>query len=140
MWDYSIIVSLNTTVILFFLMRICYFTNLSALNRNKITFKLLLWFFANQVLVQIKDMTLTLFDTYYPEHGNLSICIITAVRMLVFNTAAYYQLLEWHTIGSLVKFQRSRPNTFTVEKDIFNKLEKSLQRRLKVAIILTAIY
>ena len=50
-WDFSILSSVNISSIFFVLVRIIHIYFQSATKQNRLTFKILKWFFLNQVII-----------------------------------------------------------------------------------------
>ena len=66
---------------------------------------------------------------------------LTTIQAQVFVTASIIQLLEWDLIASMVKFQSERhANLLDVHREDFNKLEKRIFRKVRVAIFVITFY
>lgn len=53
-WDFSIVSSLNFTLILLLVLRISHTAFQSATKRNRLTFRIMCWFTVNQVVIYAK--------------------------------------------------------------------------------------
>ena len=56
LWDFSIISSLNTGLILLLAVRLCHIAHQSAMKRNRLTFRKHLWALLNQVVISVKQI------------------------------------------------------------------------------------
>ena len=61
-WDFSVVSSLNFTLILGLVIRVSHTAFQSATKRNRLTFRIMLWFIANQVVIHIKLISEVLID------------------------------------------------------------------------------
>lgn len=105
LWDFSIVTSVNLCIILLLTVRLCHLRHQSALKRNKLTFGLHQWFIFNQIVVQLKATFQILIDFLGYSNSEYLKYLLTTIEAQVFVSASFVQLLEWHLIASLVKFQ-----------------------------------
>lgn len=108
LWDFSIIASINFCIFLLLLGRICLTKYQSATKRNRLTFRIFGWLIANQIVVQLKQTVEVVLTVVKKEDDQLLRYTIAAIESQIFVTACFIQLLEWHLIAFMVKFQSSR--------------------------------
>ena len=84
---------------------------------------------------------MVLLHWYWDINSKLIKYCLTEVQTCVFITACFFQLLEWHLIAYMAKFQGQRHvNLLDVEKEIFNRYEHSTSNYIKLSIGMMVFY
>ena len=80
-WDFAIVSSISLSVLVFLTARTCQIHYQSAFKRNKLTFRINLWWVLTQVVVEVKSLAELLMSIYQVRQISFYRYALTAVQM-----------------------------------------------------------